>query len=394
MDEKCYLKVNGQSYEGWLKVSIQASIDRLARAFALEVTRTFPNTRLIPISPGDTCEVFINDIKVLTGYVDAVPMSYNATSLSIQVTGRSKTADLCDCNSPPKGTAIKKTSSLLWSDTSSSSLSSATECENSWNTTKVSQIIESLCAPYDIRTTIDASLGNQVTSFTVTPTDTVAASIKKLLLLENLVVMDSEHGGIVIEKVGSSIASDSLETGYNILTANFKNDVSSCFSNYVSYGQQANDGNKSAKECSQSYIAQSDTFIRPRFKNIKLTGNATAQNCVERSNFQANYDIAKSKSVNYTVQGWLNKNGELWKPNQLVYVKDTVFGIDEMLLIKSVVLSKGSSGTTTSLELISKDAYKSDAVTPTKTTKSSSSSNTKASTPTPSKWANVKPIKE
>lgn len=45
--------------------------------------------------------MLIGDEPVLTGYVEALPLRYDASSVSMGIVGRSKTADLVDCSALP-----------------------------------------------------------------------------------------------------------------------------------------------------------------------------------------------------------------------------------------------------------------------------------------------------
>lgn len=54
-----------------------------------------------PDKNGELVEVLIGDEPVLTGYVEALPLRYDASSVSMGIVGRSKTADLVDCSALP-----------------------------------------------------------------------------------------------------------------------------------------------------------------------------------------------------------------------------------------------------------------------------------------------------
>ncbi|WP_334470302.1 phage baseplate assembly protein [Arsenophonus sp. PmNCSU2021_1] len=46
---------------------------------------------------GELVEVLIGQDKVLTGWIEATPIRYDAKSIQVGISGRSKTADLIDC---------------------------------------------------------------------------------------------------------------------------------------------------------------------------------------------------------------------------------------------------------------------------------------------------------
>ena len=106
MNDNVTLRVNGREWNGWTSVRIGAGIERLARDFSVEITRQWPGdegiTTLQPrIKNGSKVEVLIGDELVITGWVEATPVRYDARSVSTGIAGRSLTADLIDCAAEP-----------------------------------------------------------------------------------------------------------------------------------------------------------------------------------------------------------------------------------------------------------------------------------------------------
>lgn len=102
MNDNVTLRVNGREWNGWTSVRIGAGIERLTRDFSVEITRQWPGdegiTTLQPrIKNGSKVEVLIGDELVITGWVEATPVRYDARSVSTGIAGRSLTADLIDC---------------------------------------------------------------------------------------------------------------------------------------------------------------------------------------------------------------------------------------------------------------------------------------------------------
>ncbi|EFZ7832048.1 baseplate protein, partial [Shigella flexneri] len=106
MNDNVTLRVNGREWNGWTSVRIGAGIERLARDFSVEISRQWPGdggiTTLQPrIKNGSKVEVLIGDELVITGWVEATPVRYDARSVSTGIAGRSLTADLIDCAAEP-----------------------------------------------------------------------------------------------------------------------------------------------------------------------------------------------------------------------------------------------------------------------------------------------------
>ena len=102
MSDEYHLRINGNAWYGWTAMRISAGIDRLARDFEVQVTkRASEKGELLDavstgIKQGDRVEVLIGRNLVLTGYVDARPVSYDARSITRSIRGRSRTGDLID----------------------------------------------------------------------------------------------------------------------------------------------------------------------------------------------------------------------------------------------------------------------------------------------------------
>lgn len=103
MNNTVLLRVSGREWGGWTSVRISAGINRIARDFNVAITTRWPGSRDYQprIKNGELVEVLIGDEPVLTGYVEALPLRYDASSVSMGIVGRSKTADLVDCSALP-----------------------------------------------------------------------------------------------------------------------------------------------------------------------------------------------------------------------------------------------------------------------------------------------------
>ncbi len=103
MSDKIVLKVGGKVYSGWTEVHVSQSLDQLTGTFSFSITNPYPD---IPsgwsIKLGGYCVVEINDQVVISGYIDDMPIDYDATSHTIQISGRDRTADLVDCTFVPE----------------------------------------------------------------------------------------------------------------------------------------------------------------------------------------------------------------------------------------------------------------------------------------------------
>lgn len=61
--------------------------------------------------------------------------------------------------------------------------------------------------------------------------------------------------------------------------------------------------------------------------------------------------MGRALSTTYQVQGWRQSNGDLWRHNTLVRVKDSVLGFDDDMLISKVTYSLSVQGSVTTLHV-------------------------------------------
>lgn len=361
MNNDVKLRVNGIDFGGWLEVEITAGIERQARDFKLAITRTWPGATDIPrrVKAGDVCELFIGSDKVLTGYVDATPISYNDKSISVGVAGRSKTADMVDC--------------------------SATHKTGQWRNVKIERIAADLAKPYGINVLSEIDTGSAMSDHQIDTGETAFESIGRLLAIRQLLSTDNSNGELVLINAASGgNANTALEYGQNILSAETALDYKDVFSEYTSKGQRAGNDNDYADVVAGVSASIKDSSVK-RYRNliIQQTGNATALDCQQRVKYERVYRHAKALETVYTVQGWRQQNGALWLPNQMVHVKDPVIGFDTDLLIIEVTYRIGNGGTTCSLKVAPKEGYIPSPVT---TKKESAKKSGKASGST---WADI-----
>lgn len=328
------LSVNGLDYRGWEKVSISAGIERQSRDFSLDVTWRWPGQDTeIPVRQGARCEVRIGEDLVLTGWVFATPISYDATKISRSVGGRSLTADLVDC------AAINK--------------------PGQWRNQSVQQVVQALADSYGVKVLSEVAETDKLTDHTIEPGETVFESIDRLLTLSRLLSTDDPRGRLVIVKPGSAgRAVDRLELGKNILTGSGALDFSGVFSEYEVVGQRA--GTDTAHGASASEVQASVSDPRAARKRVLLiheSGQLSPELAAARANWERGNRIGKALSLQYKVQGWRQSNGELWRPNMLVRVVDPLIGIDRDMLISEIEYVLDESGTTAAMTVGPPDAF-------------------------------------
>ena len=307
------LRVNGLDYRGWKKVRIAAGIERQTRDFSLDVTYQWPGqAQEVPVRQGDRCEVLIGGDLVLTGWIFATPVRYDAMQITRSIRGRSLTADLVDCS------AINK--------------------PGQWKNQSVQQIVTALAGEYGIKVISQVAETSKLSDHTIEPGESVFESIDRLLTLSRLLSTDDTRGRVVIIKPGSAgRAVDSLVLGENLLVGEADLDFSSVFSEYRVTGQRAGTDTTHGDKASEVKATVTDPrTARKRVLLINESGQMTKELAAERANWERGDRMGKALTLKYKVQGWRQSNGALWLPNMLVRIVDPYIGMDRDMLISEV----------------------------------------------------------
>ena len=347
-DNTVKLRINGKDYQNWLEVSITCTLQSLARSFKVSTTRRKLEENkaeqksegekddfTIGIHPEDKVELFIGKNKILTGYVSGRTVKYSATGITVEISGDSKTVDLQQCYMPrDKKLSYKK----------------QTHFEN----------LSAVCKLFGIKVIDEINLKGKYNCELI-GTETVGKEIENYLKKYSLLLTDNENGDLVIVKAGSGgVAHDKLELGKNILDGTRKQDLSKRFKHYVTLGQATNP--RSELPPSSNHItgnAEDPTMTRERWFVSQEKGNAN--NDILRTKAEAiMYEsIGNSDVLTYTLPGWRQSNGELWKVNTFAYVKDDFVGEngDNRKIIQEVTYSLNQSGSTVQLSLCSDEKF-------------------------------------
>lgn len=360
------IRVGGKIYGGWKSVKISVSMNQITRAFGLSVTDKFPgNLDFHRLRNGDLVHLYIGDDLVCTGYITEVSVKYNGKQITVDVQGKSKTVDLVECCPVAKYGVSAKQDENAWKgvvigkDGQKKEVPPSAIQTTSWKNLKTSEIMASLAAPYGIAVHSIGEVGNKLANHTVVPGETVSESINRLITKDNLVVMDDEAGDLVIVEPGDAgDCTDALELGKNILSGDAKFNASKLFSRYVVLGQHSGTDTDFGRSASEDKGIVDSLFVtRPRLKVIKDQGQSGKLTCGQRADFERRYQEALYNSATYTVQGWRQSDGSLWKVNSMVNVVDKLLGIKDSLLISSLSFSLTNQGSTTSLTVVGRDGY-------------------------------------
>jgi len=335
------LTVDGLDYGGWKSVEISADLERQFRTFTLNITWQWPGQTLVkPIKPGSRCQVRIGSDLVLTGHVYKAPVSYDGRQISLNIEGSSLTQDLVDC------AAINRPSQ--------------------WQEQSLLSIVQSLASSYGVGVVSEIPQTTKLSKHSIVPGETVFQSIDRLLTLYRVFSTDDAEGRVLLAKPGSGgRASDALELGKNILSANAPMDFSQVFSEYRVIGQHKGNNEKSGSAVSEVSGTATDIGApRKRVTVISESAQLTFELAQQRADWESATRTGKALTTTYRVQGWRQSNGDLWRHNTLVRVIDKVLGFDQDMLISKVTYSLSEQGSITTLQVAPPHTFDANPVPP------------------------------
>lgn len=366
---KVVLKLNGQNFSHWEKVNITSSLNELARSFSLDVTYLMPQKNALHdlFKPSDKVQIFIDDDLILTGYIDKTPINYSATAINVQIVGRSKTADLIDCNPYPEGEVIEFSKDWVvqapkdgYTEFTPAAVTSRAKRDD-----KLGNVIATLAGAYDIRFKAkndDELLSklNAVKDVSLSPEKTLYDIIASVVICDDLIITDDENGDLVALKKGAETSDDVLELGVNVLSGKADFDASKLYQTYSCAGHAKGNDETSGRDLQLLARSTDSNVSRRRYKFL----NNVAENGNVKNNAQSerDYQHAQFYKVTYSVVGWRQSTGKLWGVNQLVSVIDKMLGFDKktMLIQKVTFDLDNSSGMITTLELIPPEGFKTE----------------------------------
>ena len=96
-----------------------------------------------------------------------------------------------------------------------------------------------------------------------------------------------------------------------------------------------------------------------RYRPLMILAESQATNsyCRTRAEWEAATRLAASRVAEVTVVGWVDDNGDLWRPNTIVSVVDEHLKLANEMLITDVAMQLTDAGSITRLRLVDPQAY-------------------------------------
>lgn len=302
------LHTGGTIHEGWTDVSITLALDRLSGEFDVRLTDSWVrNGRTVrfDVPEGASCVVRIDGETVLTGYVDEVTREYDESDRRTSLRGRDKAGDLVDCSAPVAD----------------------------WQGRSLAAIAADLCAPFGISVLSRAAAAQTAfPRFSTNPGDTVAATLERMLRQRGLMAWSDGLGGLIIDAVQESNPIAVLEPGRSILSASCSRSMADRFATYSAVAHADGGADMDDVENAETITRPSGSATDPgvsRHRPLVLVAETQAggPSLSTRAAHEAKTRAARGWQAVYTVPGWRNDRGSLWRPGQTVTLRDDLLSL-------------------------------------------------------------------
>jgi len=338
------IRLNGQDFTNFISASAALSMETAASAFAFTATADPDN--LFPIPNGSLVEILADDIKVITGYVEKLGVSYAGREHTITVQGRSLLADLID-----------------------STVGKVKEFEGQVNLEDIIRATLNSINMSNIKIINQAgSIRNfEASDITSAETGQNAFDFIELYARKRQVLLTTNgDGNLVIARASTELLPARLKhtvgaNDNNILSADYKDNEAENFNQYIA-NSQLNPANlpagSNAKFITDQVAARFNTLIRTsRRYEFNAEQSSDEFTLSDRAAWEANIRRARSRTYTAKVQGH-SADGVIWTPNRLHRIDDDFTATHGTLLLKAVTFNFDlDSGSTTSLGFTNKKAY-------------------------------------
>lgn len=349
MRDAVTLKVSGNAYEGWEKVTIQRSLMALCGAFEVSLA-DLKTGRDWRFATQEDCTLSIGSDRVLTGFIDRVSLDLGAESHAVTIAGRDLTADLVDCAAvaDAKGTPFPGT----------------------LKKTDLHGLAKTLLKPFGMSPASDhsAGLAEPFRQFAFQRGETVFEALDRACKLRGVIVTTDPWGRLHLTATAATRAAGALRYGVNVTGARVGYDYTNRFRHYRVETQVAGEGKVKGEGGSTVPVwgaavnvwgtFEDKAVIRFRPTILSADADATRAAAKKRAASEALYRAAASHAFEVDVAGWRQADGTLWTVNQVVAVDIPPLYLKEDLLVVEVRYQQSrDEGTTTALKLMRQDAF-------------------------------------
>lgn len=364
------LTLDGQVFDEWTRVEITRDLSEISGSFFLELRDSkrsidaFPFATLAayanPLVTGLEAVVAIDGEPVLIGHVEEVAPDAGESQVLVSLDGRDRTGDLVDS-------------------------AASTEGPTEFRHVDLEKIARRAAAPFGLGVRAEVDVGAPFDRYTFDVGETALSAIEKGARQRGVLVTSDGIGNVVLTRSGRQRAPGELHFPGNIVRSGGRFSSRDRHSDYHVKGQAeraagtrrdrapldvradpvSQDGPEQRAEVEERGVTihahVRDDEIRRYRPLVAMARTQLRQDGAERqADWMRRTARAKGRKLDYLVKDFRGATGELWRPNQLVFVRDAFQQIEEEMLIAGVVYGYGDRGVETRLRLTRPEDYGDD----------------------------------
>lgn len=338
-NDELVVVTGGRKLSGWTAVRVDRGVELLPSSFSVQLTERYPGEASVAVvDPGSTCEVYLGQDKILTGYIDLYWPHIDAGRHVVSIQGRSKTEDLVDC-----------------------SLTEPTVPPWSIKPTSLKQIAELVCKPFGIGVSLpdgDISFDSTTPDFIIQPGETCAQLLEEVSRRAQVLMSDDAEGRLVLSRLATKRAQTALVEGVNCEIAETRLSMDKRYS-HIQVIATAPIGPLSTGDTyhlNKWYTARDDKVPRYRPKLIIMDATGPSDDWPKRrAEWEKARRYGRSRLVEIVATGWRQGDGTLWQPNTIAAVSLPSLKMVEDVAVAAVGWVRGQRGTQTFLTLMPKE---------------------------------------
>lgn len=341
------IEVNGVEYSNFTNASANIALDTLANDFTFDAVS--PDDFFLPFKGGEACRILVDGNVVQTGFIENIEGSYSGDSHVVNISGRDKTADLID-----------STIGALNDIRAPITLKELIERVIAHIGSDIQVVDNATPEPFNKAEDIVAS----------TPGDNVFAFIEGYAQKRQVLLTSNADGNVVITNSEPTRSTGAVQhvidaDDNNVVNASWSYRTGGLFNKYIQLGQQDPVAlNLGGSTTDDGIISQggraTDSGIRAGRQLVVVADKGFSQDQLQkRAEWSKKIRRARSTVYSATVQGFSDKEGNIWAINQLVPVVDEFADINRNLLINTITFAFGTEiGSITTLGFVEANAYK------------------------------------
>jgi prophage tail gpP-like protein len=328
------ITIGRERFTGWTEVAVDRSLEHIAGGFEVNAAEVEPDDpRARSFRPGLRCTVDLDGDPVIAGHIEDVSVSWSTRGHEIVLRGRDATGDLVDC--------------------------AAALTAKSWRNRKLQDIAAEICKPFGIAVRAEVDTGKPFT-FAIDDGESAFDVIETMCRQRGVLPVSDGLATLVFTRAGTARAAGRLAFGENIVAASFEFSDRDRFSDYIVRFQDEAlapwpGAAEAATEPEGRAADPAVTRYRPRVITAEAKGDSG--NFIERATWEAAVRAGRAQRGAYTVAGWRDGAGALWRPNTIVAVQDRLSGVETDLLIAGVEYTRGQEGTRSVLSVTRPSAF-------------------------------------